>query len=66
MKPKQSLHGHAHLQADIQVIEEMELEESARRPWPASCDLVFSNLDRQSFFDPEECHDTDLLATEPS
>ena len=40
---------------DMQVIEDMELEESARRPWPASCDLVFSNLERQSFFDPEEC-----------
>ena len=64
-EPKQSLHEHTHLQADIQVIEDMELEESARRPWPASCDLVFSNLERQSFFDPEECHDTDLLATEP-
>ena len=43
----------------------MELEASARRPWLASCDLVFSNLERQSFFDPEECQDTDLLATEP-
>ena len=61
-EPKQSLHEHARLQADIQ---DMEREESARRAWPASCDLVFSNLERQSFFDPEECQDTDLLATEP-
>ena len=43
----------------------MELEESAHRPWPASCDLDLSNLERQSFFDPEECWHTDLLATEP-
>ena len=42
----------------------MELKDSARRPWIASCDLVFSKLERQPFFDPEECQDTDLLATD--
>ena len=47
-EPKQSLHEHAHLQTDIQVIEDMELQESAHRPWPASCDLAMSNLERQS------------------
>ena len=64
------LHGnqgsqHAHLEMDILAIEAGELEQAARRSWLNSCDLTLSNIERQSYLNPEECRLDDLLATDP-
>ena len=64
-EPRESLCQHANLAMDILAIEAGEPEQAARRPWPNSCDLTLSNIERQSFFDPEECRPDDLLATDP-
>ena len=64
-EPRESVCQHAHLEMDILAIEAGELEQAARRPWPMSCDLTLSNIERQSFFYPKECQLDDLLATNP-
>lgn len=64
-EPRESVIDHSHLEMDMLAIEAGELEKAARRPWPRGSDPNFPNLERQSFFHPEECQTDDLLATEP-
>ena len=64
-EPRESVCQHAHLEMDILAIEAGELEQAARRPWPTSCNLTLSNIERQSLVDPKECRVDDLLATDP-